>query len=154
MIAISLNSSSVNWPSALSNRSSTSHHSAGGRPAEPAKRTSSGFSARSSDGESDPEAQSRASETFDFPDPLGPTTTATPRSRRTSTGSGNDLKPRSLIARRCTRGGGYGARRMPPRPEHSLVLNHPGEGLTRELVGRVGVHFLDVLLGAIEDLVL
>ena len=51
--------------------------------------------------ESDPEAQSRASETFDFPDPFGPTTTATPRSRRTSTGSGNDLKPRSLIALRC-----------------------------------------------------
>ena len=51
--------------------------------------------------QSDPEAQSKASETFDFPDPFGPTTTATPRSRRTSTGSGNDLKPRSLIALRC-----------------------------------------------------
>ena len=37
---------------------------------------------------------------FDFPEPLGPTTTATPGSRRTSTGSGNDLKPRILTARR------------------------------------------------------
>src|SRR5262245_35782531 len=38
---------------------------------------------------------------FDLPEPLGPTTTATPGSRRTSTGSGNDLKPRILTARRC-----------------------------------------------------
>jgi hypothetical protein len=50
-----------------------------------------------------PAAQTIASETFDLPEPFGPTTTATPGSRRTSTGSGNDLKPRSLIARRCTR---------------------------------------------------
>src|SRR5262245_3961712 len=41
-----------------------------------------------------------ASATFDLPEPLGPTTTATPGSRRTSTGSGNDLKPRILTARR------------------------------------------------------
>ena len=51
-----------------------------------------------------PAAQRSASATFDLPEPFGPTTTATPCSRRTSTGSGNDLKPRSLIARRCTRG--------------------------------------------------
>ena len=37
-----------------------------------------------------------------------------PGSRRTSTGSTNDLKPRSLIAFRCTRGRGYRAARMPP----------------------------------------
>ena len=49
-----------------------------------------------------PEAQSSASATFDFPEPFGPTTTATPGSRRTSTGSGNDLKPRMEIARRYT----------------------------------------------------
>ena len=49
-----------------------------------------------------PEAQTIASETFDLPEPFGPTTTATPVSSFTSTGSGNDLKPRSLIERRCT----------------------------------------------------
>ena len=75
---------------------------AGWRPAEPAKSTSSGFSARSSLGARLPEAQSSASAMFDLPDPLGPTTTATPGSRRTSTGSGNDLKPRMVIARRYT----------------------------------------------------
>ena len=47
-----------------------------------------------------PAAQTIASATFDFPEPFGPTTTATPGSRRTSTASGNDLKPRSLIERR------------------------------------------------------
>ncbi len=41
---------------------------------------------------------------FDLPEPFGPTTTATPGSRRTSTGSTNDLKPRSRIVFRCTRG--------------------------------------------------
>ena len=50
----------------------------------------------------EPAAQTIASETFDFPEPFGPTTTATPGSRRISTGSGNDLKPRSLMARRFT----------------------------------------------------
>ena len=69
----------------------------------PANSTSSGFSALSSSGARLPAAQRIASETFDLPEPFGPTTTATPGSRRTSTGSGNDLKPRSLIARRCTR---------------------------------------------------
>jgi len=49
-----------------------------------------------------PAAQTIASETFDLPEPFGPTTTATPGSSFTSTGSGNDLKPRSLMERRCT----------------------------------------------------
>src|SRR5829696_229889 len=65
--------------------------------------TSSGFSARSSDGLRLPAAQTIASATFDFPEPFGPTTTATPGSSLTSTWSGNDLKPRSLIERRNTR---------------------------------------------------
>ena len=94
--------SSPKPPSALSNTSSTSQWSAAGRSDEPANRTSSAFSARSSDGVSDPAAHTIASATLDFPDPFGPTTTATPGSRRTSTGSGNDLKPRSLRERRCT----------------------------------------------------
>ena len=61
-----------------------------GRPAwrvdEPPKRTSSGFSARSSDGVSEPAAQTIASATFDLPEPFGPTTTATPGSSLSSTG--------------------------------------------------------------------
>ncbi len=73
------------------------------RPTEPAKRTSSGFSARSSPGLIEPVAQRIESETFDFPEPFGPTTTETPGSRRISTGSTNDLNPRSLMAFRCTR---------------------------------------------------
>src|SRR4051812_47143584 len=89
-------------PSALSKRSSTSQKSAGPRAPPPAKRTSSGFSARSSVGLREPAAQRIASETFDLPEPFGPTITPTPGSRRTSTGSGKDLKPRSLTARRCT----------------------------------------------------
>ena len=42
------------------------------RASEPAKRTSSGFSARSSCGASEPAAQTIASATFDFPEPFGP----------------------------------------------------------------------------------
>ena len=83
---ISLKSSSPKAPSSLSNRSSTSQWLAGAWPGEPAKSTSSGFSARSSLGLCEPEAQSSASATFDLPEPLGPTTTATPLSSRTSTG--------------------------------------------------------------------
>ena len=73
--------------------------------AAPAKRTSSGFSARSSSGLSEPAAQRIASETFDLPEPFGPTMTPTPGSRRTSTGSGNDLKPRMLDGAEMHRSG-------------------------------------------------
>ena len=99
-----------------------------GRPARsrrascaPAKRTSSGFSARSSLGESEPAAQRIASATFDFPEPFGPTMTPTPGSRRTSTVSGKDLKPRSFMARRCT------PRRLPGLPAGGPL----GDGATR-----------------------
>jgi ubiquinone/menaquinone biosynthesis C-methylase UbiE len=51
----------------------------------------------------EPVAQRIESETFDSPEPFGPTTTETPGSSWISTGSTNDLKPRSLIALRCTR---------------------------------------------------
>ena len=109
----SANGRSGQAPSSLSKISSTSQKSTGLRPAAPAKRTSSGFSARSSCGLSDPVAQRIASEMFDLPEPFGPTTTATPGSRRTSTGSTNDLNPRSLIVFRCTRGEVCRARRTP-----------------------------------------
>ena len=42
---------------------------------------------------------------FDLPEPFGPTTTATPGSRASSSGSGNDLKPRMRIVFRCTETG-------------------------------------------------
>ena len=61
-----------------------------------------------------PAAQTTASAMFDFPEPFGPTTTATPGSRRTSTGSGNDLKPRRRIERRFTRCEGCRALRSEP----------------------------------------
>ena len=81
MIEISLKSiSSPKPPSSLSKTSSTSQWSAAGRVEEPPKSTSSGFSARSSDGVSEPAAQTIASATFDLPEPFGPTTTATPGS--------------------------------------------------------------------------
>ena len=67
------------------------------------------------DGVSEPAAQTIASATFDFPEPLGPTTTATPGSSFTSTVSGNDLNPRSLRERRCMQ-----ARRY-PEPRTALV---------------------------------
>jgi len=67
-------------PFGLSKRSSTSQKSSAERPPPPANSTSSGFSARSSDGAIDPAAQTIASETLDFPEPFGPTTTATPGS--------------------------------------------------------------------------
>ena len=65
-------------------------------------------------GLSEPVAQRIESETFDLPEPFGPTTTATPGSRRTSTGSTNDLKPRSLTAFRCTRREASERPRTPP----------------------------------------
>ena len=103
VIAISLKSTSApKPPSSLSKTSSTSQWSAGGCVDEPPKRTSSGFSARSSDGVNDPAAQTIASATFDLPEPFGPTTTATPGSSFSSSGSTNDLKPRILIDCRCT----------------------------------------------------
>ena len=92
-------------PSSLSKTSSTSQCSAGLRSPPPAKSTSSGFSARSSDGVSDPAAQTIASAMFDLPEPFGPTMTATPGSSEISSGSGNDLKPRMRSVRRCTEGG-------------------------------------------------
>src|SRR4051812_28160826 len=153
MIETSLKSSSGSAPSSLSNSSSTSQKSAGACPGEPAKSTSSGFSARSSCGLIDPEAQSSASATFDLPEPFGPTTTATPGSSRTSTASGNALRPRSWIARRGRGGGGKGARRRPPRPSPLLGLGHPQDLVARHRPDHVRMVALDVLLDVRDQLV-
>ena len=112
----SLKSSSVKLPASLSNTSSTSQCSARLRSAPPAKRTSSGFSARISEGVSDPAAHTTASAMFDLPEPFGPTITATPGSRDSSSASGNDLKPRMRMVFRCTGGAFSRCKRTWPRP--------------------------------------
>ncbi len=63
---------------------------------------------------------------LDLPEPFGPTTTATPGSSRSSVGSTNDLKPRSLIDLRCTRpqslpDGADSGRDAPTRPSGAAV---------------------------------
>src|SRR5687768_14314301 len=136
-------------PSALSKTSSTSQESEPVRAPPPAKSTSSGFSARSSLGESEPAAQTIASAMFDLPEPFGPTTTATPGSRRTSTGSGNDLKPRRRIERRCTRPesddrdgrDSVGQRRVRGRGQlHELLRGHELESLATVDPARLARH--------------
>src|SRR6185503_19253304 len=132
-------SSSPKPPLSLSKISSTSQLSAAVRPSAPLKRTSSGFSARSSDGVSEPAAQPIASATFDLPEPLGPTTTATPGSSFSSRASGNDLKPRRRIERRCTggrlAGAADGVRRRPLlQSVPAAVLVAAGDELVRELL--------------------
>ena len=81
-------------PHSLSSTSSTSQTPAGGRPSDPAKSTSWPVGARSWTGEETAIAHWSASAMLDLPDPLGPTTTAMPWSKQSSTLPGNDLKPR------------------------------------------------------------
>ena len=105
-IETSANGSSGHAPSSLSKSSSTSQNSTGLRVRRAREEHVVGLLRAQLVRASEPVAHRIASETFDFPEPFGPTTTATPGSSRTSTGSANDLKPRSLIAFRCTRGRG------------------------------------------------
>ena len=86
--------SSGRVPHSLSSTSSTSHTPAGGRLSEPAKSTSCPVGARSCTGEDTAIAHWSASAIFDLPEPFGPTTTAIPWSKRSSTLPGNDLNPR------------------------------------------------------------
>ena len=70
--------------------------------APPPKITSCIDCPRTASGDCSPMAQSTASVTFDFPDPLGPTITLTRRAPNSSrVRSGNDLKPLSVIDFRC-----------------------------------------------------
>src|SRR5262249_35293367 len=114
---------------------------------------SSGFSARSSVGAIEPDAQTIASETFDFPDPFGPTTTATPGSRRTSTGSGNDLKPRRQIELRCTRKEASFPRGCRVEPPVLGLARHSQDLVSRHRSDHVGVLVLDVRLDVRDELV-
>ena len=80
-------------PAELSRVSDTSAVLDAGRFGVPAKMTSSIFPPRSERAPWAPSTQATASTTFDFPDPLGPTTTATPGSNSSVVRSANDLKP-------------------------------------------------------------
>src|SRR5271170_5014977 len=66
-----------------------------GRAAEPAKITSSISLPRTEVGRVSPITQRSASNKFDLPQPLGPTTAVSPGSTKSSVGSTKDLKPES-----------------------------------------------------------
>jgi hypothetical protein len=80
-------------PAVLSRVRETSADFDGGRFGVPAKMTSSIFPPRRERAPWAPSTQATASTTFDFPEPFGPTTTATPGSKSSVVRSANDLKP-------------------------------------------------------------
>src|SRR3954463_12531958 len=80
----------------------TSARSRAGRPAVPAKMTSSIFPPRRLLAPCSPSTQAMASTTLDLPEPLGPTTAVMPGSRRSVVGDAKDLKPLSVRLDRCT----------------------------------------------------
>src|SRR5687767_5275468 len=82
-------------PAELSRKSETSVRLTGRRVAAPWKITSSILPPRSSRADCSPSTQRTASETFDLPQPLGPTIAVTPDSKVSETVSAKDLKPDS-----------------------------------------------------------
>ena len=74
----------------------TSARPSGGRPAVPAKMTSSILPPRSDLAPCSPMTQARASTTLDLPEPLGPTTQVMPGSNRSVVAEAKDLKPRRV----------------------------------------------------------
>ena len=89
--------------SELSIVTATSARPSGARPDVPAKMTSSIFPPRSDFAPCSPITQASASTTFDFPEPLGPTTQVIPRSNRRVVGAAKDLNPLSVMLLRYTR---------------------------------------------------
>ena len=83
-------------PSELSIVSSTSARPSGGRPAVPAKMTSSILPPRRDLAPCSPITQARASTTLDLPEPLGPTMQVMPGSSCSVVVEANDLNPRSV----------------------------------------------------------
>ena len=83
-------------PSELSMVSSTSALPSGARLVVPAKMTSSILPPRSVLAPCSPITQLRASTTFDFPDPLGPTTQVMPGSNSSVVADAKDLNPRRV----------------------------------------------------------
>src|ERR1041385_3986059 len=82
-------------PALLSRYRETSVRLTGRRLAEPWKITSSILPPRSSRADCSPSTHRTASETFDLPQPLGPTIAVTPSSKLSVTVSAKDLKPES-----------------------------------------------------------
>src|SRR3954453_12981237 len=80
----------------------TSARPSAGRPAVPAKMTSSILPPRRLFAPCSPRTQAMASTTLDLPEPLGPTTAVMPGSRRRVVGDAKDLKPFSVRLERCT----------------------------------------------------
>src|SRR3954468_12089785 len=80
-------------PSVLSMVSATSARPRGGRPAVPAKMTSSMDPPRRLLAPCSPMTQASASTTLDLPDPLGPTMQVIPGSKRRWVDDAKDLKP-------------------------------------------------------------
>src|SRR6478609_11602992 len=74
----------------------TSARPSGGRPAVPAKMTSSILPPRRDLAPCSPMTHARASTTLDLPEPLGPTTHVIPGSSRSVVDDANDLNPRSV----------------------------------------------------------
>src|SRR5215207_7414090 len=80
----------------------TSARPSGGRPAVPAKMTSSILPPRSALAPCSPSTHAIASTTLDLPEPLGPTTHVMPGSNRRLVAEAKDLKPFSVRDLRCT----------------------------------------------------
>src|SRR5690606_20055479 len=83
-------------PSLLSMLSTTSARPSGGRPAVPAKMTSSILPPRRLLAPCSLITQASASTTLDLPEPLGPTTQVMPGSNRRVVDDAKDLNPRSV----------------------------------------------------------
>src|SRR4051794_11161860 len=80
----------------------TSARPSGGRPAVPAKMTSSILPPRSDLAPCSPITHASASTTLDLPEPLGPTTQVMPGSSCRVVADAKDLKPRRVRLFRCT----------------------------------------------------
>src|SRR3954454_5351477 len=89
-------------PSPLSIVSVTSARPSGGRPAGPAKMTSSILPPRNALAPCSPRTQAIASTTLDLPEPFGPTTAVMPGSNRRVVAEAKDLKPFRVNDFRCT----------------------------------------------------
>src|SRR5438128_2673849 len=87
-------------PSALSRTNDTSAMPSGCREADPAKITSSGLRALTALADCSPRTHNTASEIFDLPEPLGPTTTTMPGSSSVVVRAANDLNPTRSRRRR------------------------------------------------------
>src|SRR3712207_3942692 len=92
----------------------TSARPSGGRPAVPAKITSSILPPRSALAPCSPSTHEMASTTLDLPEPFGPTTQVMPGSSRIVVAEAKDLKPLTVRLLRCTDLRGSRGR-MPPR---------------------------------------